>query len=160
MQSAKLLEEIIMKIKNIVWETDGNMEALKSLPTSVDVPEGTTDVEQVSDWLSDTYGFLHNGFEIVSLGEVTVSLETLFNKLAKQQEEAVSLTYGELVKTVEDNTSYFDLKTSKGTPCMDGETCKIIDRTKEYILLQEVDECIPFKLSLEEFEIATTEVNV
>lgn len=142
-----------MKIKNIVWDTDGDEEILKLLPTSVYVPEGMTDVEEISDWLSNTYNFLHNGFEIVSLGEVTVSL-------AKRQEETVSLTYGKLVKTVEDNTSYFDLKTSKGTPCMDGETCKIIDRTKEYILLQEVDECIPFKLSLEEFEITTTEVNV
>lgn len=149
-----------MKIKNIVWDTDGDEEILKLLPTSVYVPEGMTDVEEISDWLSNTYNFLHNGFEIVSLGEVTVSLETLFNKLAKRQEDTVSLTYGKLVKTVEDNTSYFDLKTSKGTPCMDGETCKIIDRTKEYILLQEVDECIPFKLSLEEFEITTTEVNV
>lgn len=44
--------------------------------------------------------------------------------------EAVSLTYGKLVKTVEDNTSYFDLKTSKGTHCMDGETCKIIEKIK------------------------------
>lgn len=149
-----------MKIKNIVWETDGNMEALKSLPTSVYVPEGMIDVEEISDWLSYTYEFIPNGFEIESFGEVTVSLETLFNKLAKQQEEAVSLTYGKLVKTMEDNTSYFDLKTSKGTPCMDGETCIILEKNKEYILLQEVDECIPFKLSLEEFEIATTEVNV
>ena len=149
-----------MKIKNIVWETDGNMEALKSLPTSVYVPEGMIDVEEISDWLSYTYEFIPNGFEIESFGEVTVSLETLFDKLAKQQEEAVSLTYGKLVKTMEDNTSYFDLKTSKGTPCMDGETCIILEKNKEYILLQEVDECIPFKLSLEEFEIATTEVNV
>lgn len=128
MQSAKLLEEIIMKIKNIVWETDGNMEALKSLPTSVYVPEGMIDVEEISDWLSYTYEFIPNGFEIESFGEVTVSLETLFNKLAKQQEEAVSLTYGKLVKTMEDNTSYFDLKTSKGTPCMDGETCIILEK--------------------------------
>ena len=117
-----------MKIKNIVWETDGNMEALKSLPTSVYVPEGMIDVEEISDWLSYTYEFIPNGFEIESFGEVTVSLETLFNKLAKQQEEAVSLTYGKLVKTMEDNTSYFDLKTSKGTPCMDGETCIILEK--------------------------------
>lgn len=144
-----------MKIKNIVWDTDGDEEILKLLPTSVYAPEGMTDIEEISDWLSDKYEFLNNGFEIVSLGEVTISLETLFNKLAKQQEEAVSLTYGELVKTVEDNTSYFDLKTAKGTPCMDGETCEILESNDEYVELQEIDEHIPFKLSKEEYTIAT-----
>ena len=40
---------------------------------------------------------------------------------------------------------------------MDGETCEIIEETEQYFLLQEIDEQIPFKLSREEFEIATVE---
>ena len=40
---------------------------------------------------------------------------------------------------------------------MDGETCKVLEETDQYILLQEIDEQIPFKLSREEFEIAAVE---
>ena len=51
-----------MLIKNIKWDTDGDMEALASLPTEVYTPsflcqEQYDDVEEflddVSDWLSD-----------------------------------------------------------------------------------------------------------
>lgn len=53
-----------MLIKNIKWDTDGDMEALASLPTEVYTPsflreEQYDDIEEflddVSDWLSDEY---------------------------------------------------------------------------------------------------------
>lgn len=61
-----------MLIKNIKWDTDGDMEALASLPTEVYTPpflhqEQYDDIEEflddVSDWLSDEYGWCHFGFE-------------------------------------------------------------------------------------------------
>lgn len=59
-------------------------------------------------------------------------------------------------KTDEDR-EYFDLKTDDGTPCMDGETCEIIKETDKYVVLQEIDEQIHFKLSREEFNVAVFE---
>lgn len=40
----------------------GAMEDLFGLPESVEIPEDITDENDASDWLSDVYGFCHNGF--------------------------------------------------------------------------------------------------
>lgn len=50
-------------IFNIEWDTDGDDDA--ELPDSLDVfvPTDADDVEDyISNWLSNTYGFCHNGF--------------------------------------------------------------------------------------------------
>ena len=60
-----------MKAINIKWYvTDGAedmtereiKEILGTLPTEVEIPK-EIDFEDVSDWLSDTYGFCHFGFD-------------------------------------------------------------------------------------------------
>ncbi|RHO98413.1 hypothetical protein DW004_13870 [Firmicutes bacterium AF36-3BH] len=62
-----------MKVVKIKWDTDGNMKILKSLPKEIDITDefdvnDYEDEEQllddISDWLSDTYGYCHFGFEI------------------------------------------------------------------------------------------------
>ena len=67
-----------MKITNIKWDTDGDKELLKTLPTKIDITEefdfekyednGYFDEDQllddISDWLSDIYGYCHFDFEI------------------------------------------------------------------------------------------------
>lgn len=63
-----------MKVVKIKWDTDGNMKILKSLPKEIDITdefdvndyEDDEDqlLEDISDWLSDTYGYCHFGFEI------------------------------------------------------------------------------------------------
>ena len=62
-----------MKVVKIKWDTDGNMKILKSLPKEIDISDefdvnDYEDEEQllddISDWLSDTYGYCHFGFEI------------------------------------------------------------------------------------------------
>ena len=69
-----------MKATNINWDvTDGAeemteeeiQEVLSTLPTEVEIPSYITDSaedddieEIISDWLSNTYGFCHNGFDI------------------------------------------------------------------------------------------------
>ena len=62
------------KVIDIQWDTDGDEEALASLPTEVELPEDVfwdnrydnkdEYLDAVSDWLSDTYGFLHCGFAV------------------------------------------------------------------------------------------------
>ena len=67
-------EVIAMKITNIKWDTDGDMKILKSLPKEIDITDefDVNDYEDdedkllddICDWLSDTYGYCHFGFEI------------------------------------------------------------------------------------------------
>lgn len=63
-----------MKAVNIKWDvTDGveDMsqeeinEVLEGLPTEVDIPTGMWDEDEISDWLSDEFGFCHYGFELM-----------------------------------------------------------------------------------------------
>lgn len=49
-----------MKIKNIDWETDGEVV---DLPTEVDLPNEIEE-DEIADALSDEYGWLVNSFEI------------------------------------------------------------------------------------------------
>ena len=52
---------------NIKWDTDGDKELLSQLPQSVEIPEGMTNVDEVSDFLSDAYGFCHAGFDLTGM---------------------------------------------------------------------------------------------
>lgn len=90
--------------------------------------------------------------------EVTICLKALFNRLTEYdtEEDYAYTKYGYIQKETDEGKEYFDFKTDDGTPCMDGETCEIIEETEQYILLQELDEQIPFKLSKEEFKIAAS----
>lgn len=62
-----------MKVVKIKWDTDGDKELLKTLPKEIDisnefdVKDYEDDEEQllddISDWLTDTYGYCHFGFD-------------------------------------------------------------------------------------------------
>lgn len=73
----------------------------------------------------------------------------------EEQEKELRITEIEAILENEDK-EWFDLKTDNGTPCMDGEVCELLEETENYVVLQEEDEQIPFKLSRKEFEIAAT----
>lgn len=49
-----------MIVTNIKWETDGEVV---DLPTEVEVEDGMSD-DEIADYLSDTYGWLVNGFSL------------------------------------------------------------------------------------------------
>lgn len=53
-----------MKAINIEWDVDYE-EQLENLPKEMEIPEGMTNEEDISDYLSDETGFCHNGFELV-----------------------------------------------------------------------------------------------
>lgn len=54
----------MMKASNIIWDTDGNLEAENMLPTEMEIPEGMEDEDEISDYLSDVTGFCHISFEL------------------------------------------------------------------------------------------------
>lgn len=67
-------EKKMLKAVDIKWDvTDDDIdesddeacEILESLPTEMDIPEGMTDPDEISDWLSDETGFCHYGFRLV-----------------------------------------------------------------------------------------------
>ena len=47
----------------IKWDVDCDDKG-HDLPVEVEVPSGMTDDEEISDWLTETYGFCHCGFEL------------------------------------------------------------------------------------------------
>ena len=67
-------EKKMLKAVDIKWDvTDDDIdesddeacEILESLPTEMNIPEGMTDPDEISDWLSDETGFCHDGFRLV-----------------------------------------------------------------------------------------------
>lgn len=61
-----------MKAVNIKWDTDGDMEVLKELPTEIQIPdELAEDIDMndynddIGDYLSDVTGFCYYEFELV-----------------------------------------------------------------------------------------------
>lgn len=52
-----------LKAVNIEWDVD-LVEDLDSLPKEVQIPDGMTDTEEISDYLSNLTGFCHRGFEL------------------------------------------------------------------------------------------------
>lgn len=52
-----------MKATNIKWDVDFE-EDLEILPTEMIIPDGMTDEEEISDYISGETGFCHMGFEL------------------------------------------------------------------------------------------------
>lgn len=48
-----------MRATNIIWDTDGEDAVL---PTEIVIPDGITDEEEISDYISDVTGYCHEGF--------------------------------------------------------------------------------------------------
>ena len=53
-----------MKATNIIWDVDYE-EELENLPIEIEIPDGMTDEEEISDYITNETGFCHNGFELV-----------------------------------------------------------------------------------------------
>ena len=57
-----------MKATNIEWDIDNEYteeekeDLLATLPTEIEIPEGMTDEDEISDYISDETGFCHKGF--------------------------------------------------------------------------------------------------
>lgn len=56
-----------MKAVDIIWDVDGEdnpEEILENLPAEIDLPKGMTDIDEISDYISDETGFCHKGFRL------------------------------------------------------------------------------------------------
>lgn len=61
------------KATNILWDAD-SAEELENLPTEMQIPEGMTDEDEISDYLSDKTGYCHKGFELLETDEIEFSV--------------------------------------------------------------------------------------
>lgn len=50
----------MLKVTNILWDTDYDDDG--ELPTEIDIPEGMTDEDEISDYLSEVTGYCHQGY--------------------------------------------------------------------------------------------------
>lgn len=50
----------MLKATNILWDTDYDDDG--ELPTEIDTPEGMTDEDEISDYLSEVTGYCHQGY--------------------------------------------------------------------------------------------------
>ena len=55
-----------MKAINIKWDTDGDYDIIKLLPTEIETPEklDAEDEDEISDYISNQTGFCHFGYQI------------------------------------------------------------------------------------------------
>jgi hypothetical protein len=57
-----------MRAINIIWDVDCP-EEMQTLPAEIEIPPEiaqTNDEEMISDYLSDTTGFCHKGFQLTT----------------------------------------------------------------------------------------------
>lgn len=64
-----------MKAINILWDTEDSEETV--LPEEIDIPDGMTDEEEISDYLSNLTGYCHKGFALIDRNEGNDSLYTV-----------------------------------------------------------------------------------
>lgn len=50
----------MLKATNILWDTDYDDDG--ELPTEINIPEGMTNEDEISDYLSEVTGFCHQGY--------------------------------------------------------------------------------------------------
>lgn len=50
----------MLKATNILWDTDYDDDG--ELPTAIDIPEGMTDEDEISNYLSEVTGYCHQGY--------------------------------------------------------------------------------------------------
>ena len=53
----------MLKAINIMWDVDYDDNGY--LPTEIIIPDGMTDEEEISDYLSNETGFCHEGFDLI-----------------------------------------------------------------------------------------------
>lgn len=85
---------------DIDWETDGDEEVKKELPTKVRIPEDI-DKDSVADWLSDKYGWLVNSVSLEeSLKEAT---DEEYEEYMKREKERAEEGYKDICSHITDS---------------------------------------------------------
>lgn len=60
LENIKIAGKTMLKATNILWDVDYDDDG--ELPTEIDIPEGMTDKDEISDYLSEVTGYCHQGY--------------------------------------------------------------------------------------------------
>lgn len=60
LENIKIAGKTMLKATNILWDVDYDDDG--ELPTEIDIPEGITDEDEISDYLSEVTGYCHQGY--------------------------------------------------------------------------------------------------
>lgn len=129
-----------MKAINIKWDVD-SQEDLDYLPTVIEIPDGMTDEEEISDYISDFTGFCHKGFELIDEQEPQTKKMKKFKIPVTwevwDQIEVCAETIEEAIQYVRDNIDTIPLGTEP--EYIDG-SYKIDDGDNGYASIEETVE--------------------
>ena len=78
-----------MKAVNIQWDTDGDQELFGNLPKEIQIPNGVTDEDDISDYITELTGFCHFGFELEQEFNVTFTQTHTYTVTANSDDEAI-----------------------------------------------------------------------
>lgn len=131
-----------MKAINIEWDYD---EEDVYLPNEVRIPVGMTDREEISDYLSDTYGFCHGGFELVDEAEtktldVTVQCMAVYNSSIEVPADMTLAEAIEYAKEHIDQIPVGEMEYISDSDEIDAENCcfddtwTVIEATREALV--------------------------
>lgn len=101
--SSEKEHQIRLKAVGIEWDvTDGAEdmtqeeinEILETLPTEIEIPNGMTDEDEISDYISNETGFCHYGFHLISVdvselnkkASLSEKIQDAENRLCSQEE--------------------------------------------------------------------------
>ena len=73
----ELEENTMLRATHILWDIDYDDNG--ELPKEIDIPEGMTDEDEISDYLSDVTGYCHQGFELEEIAEDKEQSEIIIN---------------------------------------------------------------------------------
>lgn len=65
LENVKIEGESRLRATHILWDVDYDDNG--PLPKEIDIPEGMTDEEEISDYLSEMTGYCHQGFNLVQI---------------------------------------------------------------------------------------------
>lgn len=81
-----------MKAVRIEWDVD-DLRDLESLPAQVEIPSEITDIEEISDYLSDVTGFCHKGFDVIDDDDDNFGSVELSNAQVERNDEIYNSVY-------------------------------------------------------------------
>lgn len=85
-----------MKAINIDWDIDAD-EDLDFLPNEIQIPNGMTDTDEISDYITDKTGFCHFGFELAERKMNEEEKKNIENKIRMIMQGAISGEYARYI---------------------------------------------------------------
>ena len=113
------------KAFNIQWDTDNDIEILKTLPKEINIPENIVNFDDISDYISGETGYCHYGYDLVYQisGEIFATVDEINNldmiqTIIKYHNELIVVLNNKGAKYIFSDQKYIDGKDKWYTECV------------------------------------------